>query len=132
MNFRTLSVVSGILGMAFGAASTLAQPFMASLYGLPTEAANIGQARAFGGVLFVWGLIAFALRDLAERAAQRALLAANTAGYAIQLVLTLHGIGTGTLNAVSWSSVAIYLALAAATLLVMRRTAPVHAVHAGR
>ena len=131
MNFRSLSIASGVLGMAFGAAITLVQPFMTRVYGLPSEAANVAQARGFGGLLFVWGLIAFMMRDVDDRATQRLLLMANIVGYLIQIALTLHGIQSGVLNALSWSSVAIYAALMAASGVVMR-SASVAAPHAGR
>lgn len=131
MNFRTLSITAGVLGMAFGGAITLLQPFMERAYGLPVEATNIFQARGFGGLLFVWGLIAFMVRDVADPATQRSLLMANLVGYLIQLALTLYGIEGGLLNALSWSSVAIYAALMAASGAVLRAT-PMQVAGAGR
>ena len=113
MRFSTLLAVAGILGVLFGLAFLLAPSFGLRQYGVTTDAAGIFLTRFFGAALLQLGLVFLTIRSLPESSISRVALAAclgELAGLWVAVRLQL----SGGINAMGWSSVAIYGVLALA------------------
>jgi hypothetical protein len=116
MRFGTLLTVAGTLGTLFGLAFLVAPAFGLQQYGVTTDAAGLFMTQFFGAALLQLGLVFLMLRTHAEANTSRVALGAclgELAGLWVAVRLQL----SGGINAMGWSSVAIYgiLALAFAT-----------------
>lgn len=110
MNFKTVASAASIVTLLFGLAFILAPLATLAMYGSQSaDPVLTVTARYFGATLVGFAALAWGLRGMENHDAQRvtAKLVAVTsligAGVSLQAVLA------GTLNAMAWSSVAIYL-----------------------
>jgi hypothetical protein len=121
MRFSTLLTVAGILGVLFGLAFLAAPAFGLQQYGVTTDAAGLSVTQFFGAALLQLGLVFLMIRGLPESSIPRVALGAclgELAGLWVAVRLQL----SGAVNAMGWSSVAIYgiLALAFATFALRK------------
>ncbi len=120
MRPNTVFLAGGILGLVFGLSFLLLPATVLPLYGVPVEPATVLMSRFFGVAVFHLGLVLYLLRDVRESASQRALATAGMAGSAAGLAVGLMGVLGGLVNALGWSTVAIYGALLLGYLVCMR------------
>ena len=120
MRPNTVFLAGGVLGLAFGLSFLLVPALVLPLYGVPTDPATVLMSRFFGVALFQLGLVLYLLRDVRESALQRALATAGVAGSAAGLAVALMGVLGGLVNAMGWSTVAIYAALLLGYVTCMR------------
>jgi hypothetical protein len=120
MGPNTVFLAGGILGLVFGLSFLLVPATVLPLYGLSTDPATVLMSRFFGVALFHLGMLLYLLRDIRDVASQRALVTAGVAGSAAGAAVGLMGVLGGLVNALGWSTVAIYALLLVGYLTCMR------------
>jgi uncharacterized membrane protein len=105
---NTLLLVAGVLALVFGLSFLLVPGAMLPLYGIEPAPGTTLMSRFFGVALVNLGLAVYLLRDVREAAAQRGLVLAGVAGSAAGLAVAIMGQLEGVVNAMGWSTVAIY------------------------
>jgi hypothetical protein len=103
-----LSIVGG-LGVVHGVAFIFAPDQVASLYGLQTSPAVALVSRLFGGALVAWGSILWLAKSFRDEAAIRAVLISTAVAEAISVCFVIQSTVAGTMNAMGWVAVLIYL-----------------------
>ena len=115
MTYRNVLTVSAILSFLFGLGFMLMPGPLVALYGV--EANDVGRyvGQLYGATLFGFGLLNWFARGFGEGSAQRAVLTANAVTAALGFIFSLIGQlgGVEGVNALGWSTVLIYLLLAA-------------------
>jgi hypothetical protein len=109
MTIRIFLSIIGALGVIHGAAFIIAPYQVASTYGLEQSLAVAFVSRLFGGALVAWGAILWLARSFRDDAAVRAVLIATGVAEAVSLCVVILGTLAGTLNAMGWVAVLIYL-----------------------
>ncbi|MGH7500091.1 MAG: hypothetical protein ACREL3_14725 [Gemmatimonadales bacterium] len=107
----TVFLTAGVLALAFGLSFLLVPATVLPLYGVPTDAATVLMARFFGVALLNAGLIVYLLRDVREPSSQRTLALAGVVGSVAGAAVALTAVLGGVVNALGWSTVAIYTLL---------------------
>ncbi len=124
MRPNTVFLAGGVLGLVFGLGFLLFPTAVLPLYGVPVDPSTVLMSRFFGVALFHLGIVLYLMRDVRESASQRALAVAGVAGSAGGLAVAIMGVLGGVVNAMGWSTVAIYAILLLGYLACMRaRTA---------
>jgi hypothetical protein len=115
MTVRNYLTVTAIVGLIFGVAFLVAAGPLVGMYNVQLNDGGVFVGRLFGVALIGLGLIAWFGRDLRDTQAVRAIilteLVANGLGFLVALWGQLTGVGG--VNALGWSTVLIYLLLAA-------------------
>jgi len=112
MQFRTFLLLTGLLALVFGVAFALAPAPVLALYAVTTDVGGLVMSRFFGAALINLGLVLLLVRGVADPKAQGAIALGSCVGSIAGLVVALTAQLNGVVNAVGWSSVAIYLLLA--------------------
>ncbi|MGZ6142500.1 MAG: hypothetical protein ACXWLM_04135 [Myxococcales bacterium] len=120
MKIGTLFSVNAVIAGVFGIAFTLAPAQTLAPYGVELPFAGLLVARLFGAALVGFGIISWLLRA-ADASAQRAAAIALTVADALGFLISLWGVLAGAINALGWSTVAIYGLLAAGFALQLAR-----------
>ncbi|HUF35730.1 MAG TPA: hypothetical protein VMN37_07250 [Gemmatimonadales bacterium] len=124
MRLATLLLVAGVLALVFGLGFLLVPAALLPLYGIDPAADTTLMARFFGAALVHLGTALYLVREVRETATQRGLVLAGLVGSAAGMVVALMGQLGGLVNAMGWSTVAIYAGLLLAYAGAMRaRTA---------
>lgn len=98
-----------MLGGLFGLSFLFAPELTAGNYGLALrDPGSVLMSRFFGSAMLMYAAGVFGLAVLQDGAAQRRAARALAVVTAAGLVLSVMGVLAGTVNAVGWSSVAIY------------------------
>ena len=113
MTRASFMVVHTVVALAFGIAFVVSPASMLALYGVGTDAAGAFMSRLLGATMIQIGLVAWLARKDTDTAARRAVQLGYTAGIAVGLIVALLGQLSGLFNAFGWSTVAIYLLMAA-------------------
>lgn len=108
MRLRTLLFVGGVLGLVFGLGFLLAPRQVLSLYGVTGDPPVVLMSRFFGATLVQVGLILYLIRDVGDLRTQRGVVLGSFLGSLAGLVVALTAQFWGLVNALGWSSVAIY------------------------
>ena len=111
MRLPSLLLVAGVLALVFGLGFLLAPGAVLPVYGVDPAPATAMMGRFFGVALVHLGVALYLLRETRELAAQRGLVLAGIVGSAAGVAVALMGVLGGLVNAVGWSTVAIYAAL---------------------
>jgi hypothetical protein len=119
VGLNTLLLVAGILAFVFGLGFLLIPTALLPMYGLGTEPATVLMSRFFGAALVHVGAALYLVRDSREPATRRGLVLAGVVGSLAGVAVALMGQLSGLVNAMGWSTVAIYggLLLGYASLL---------------
>jgi hypothetical protein len=112
MKLNLFLLIAGILGLAFGAPFVMAPTQFLSFYGVKVEEGGLVVAQLFGAALIEVGLIIILLRNASAPDVQQALTLGGLIGAGIGFVVSLMGQLAQAANALGWSTVVIYLALA--------------------
>jgi hypothetical protein len=124
MRLPTLLLTAGLLALVFGLGFLLFPATLLPMYGAPSEPATVLMSRFFGVSILQLGLVLYLLREVRESAAQRGLVLAGVIGSAGGLVVALTARLGGLVNALGWSTVAIYGLLLLGYLANLRGRAP--------
>ena len=111
MKLRSLLIIGSIVALLYAVGLLLVPGTLASMYGLGTSASEILLARFFGATLLTVGVISWLSKDQ-PAANLRSVVTANLIGDGVGFIVALLGTLGGTMNALGWSAVVIYLVLA--------------------
>ena len=131
MTLRNFFAVAAIIAFVYGAGFVLIPGPLVALYGVTLDAVGIVVGQLFGAALIGFGTLNWFARAAHdhEEPAVRAILLANLASDGLGFVLSLLNqlSGRAGVNALGWSTVALYLLLALgfAYFLFMPQARPV-------
>jgi hypothetical protein len=108
MRPNTVFVTAGGLALAFGLGFFLAPGAVLPLYGVSPDAATLLMSRFFGVALLQVGVILYLARETRDGSTARALALGGVVGSIAGVIVALTGVVAGTVNALGWSTVAIY------------------------
>ncbi len=113
MNLRILMIINTVIAGVFGIAFVLIPWQVLSLYGVqPNPPINfIGEL--FGAALLAFAVLTWTARNAGESDARKAIIRALFIGDAVGFILALIAQLGAVVNNVGWSTVIIYLFLAA-------------------
>jgi hypothetical protein len=106
--FIIYAAISAIFGLAF----VFVPETSLALYGITLSPGGILIARLFGAALLEFALLSWLARNAGDSEARKAIILAVFIGEAIGFVVVLLGQLSGEVNALGWSTVAIYFLLA--------------------
>jgi len=112
VKLSTFMVINAIVAAVFGIAFVVAPGQATSLYGVAESAQLEYTAQLFGAALLAFGVLTWFARNAADSDARRAILRALFVGDGVGCVVALIGQLGGVVNAMGWSTVAIYFLLA--------------------
>jgi FtsH-binding integral membrane protein len=120
MRPNTVFLAGGVIAIAFGLSFLLVPGTVLPMYGAPADAATVLMSRFFGVALLQVGLMLYLLRETRDAATQRSMALAGVVGSVVGVLVSLMGVMGGAVNALGWSTVAIYAALLLGYLSAMR------------
>jgi len=109
MKFSTLMVIKAIVCLGFGILLLFFPNPLYSLFGASLGAAGLFAAREYGASLVGNLALTWYARNADESKARRAIILDLFLYDAVGVVVTLINIFNGTLNALGWGVVAVYL-----------------------
>lgn len=122
MNFSVLCLIGIITALPFGAAFVLAPEATSAMYGITGwNAGTTGIGRLFGTELLYVAAALFAVRGVTDPDVQRRFAIGFGLASALATVILVQAIIAGAVNAMTWSSVAIYAFFAVAWASVAMR-----------
>lgn len=115
MTYKNFLSIASIVAFLFALGFILMPGQVMSFYNVELNAGGILIGQLFGAALLGFGLLNWFGRDFSENGAKQAVLTANLASDALGFIFMLIGQlgGVPGINALGWSSVLIYLLLAA-------------------
>lgn len=113
MKINIFLVINAIIAAVFGIIFALLPAQAGPLYGFTATAPLNFVARLFGVTLVGTALLSWLVRNATDSDARRAILTSFLVLDVLGFVVTLIGQLTGVVNTLGWSSVVIYLLLAA-------------------
>lgn len=108
MRLRTLLLIAGLLALVFGLGFLIAPQAVLRLYGIAPDAAIVLMSRFFAAALLQIGLVLYLIRDVGDLKTQRGVVIGSFIGSLTGLVVALTAQFWGLVNALGWSTVAIY------------------------
>ena len=120
MRPNTVFLLGGVIATAFGLSFLLVPAMLLPMYGAPTDPATVLMSRFFGVALLQVGLMLYLVRETRDAATQRSIALAGVVGSIAGVLVSLLGVMGGVVNALGWSTVAIYAALLLGYLSAMR------------
>jgi hypothetical protein len=115
MTYRNFLTFASVVAFVFALGFILMPAGLVSFYGVTLNEVGVLIAQLFGAVLLGFGVLNWSARSWGEGEAKKAVLTANLASDAIGFIFSLIGQlgGVPGVNALGWSTVLIYLILAA-------------------
>jgi hypothetical protein len=115
MTYKNITTLASVLGFLFALGFILMPATLLSFYNLTVNDAGLFIAQLFGAALLGFGLLDWLGRDFGDAQARQALTTANFAFAAVSFIFALLGQlgGVSGVNSLGWSTVLIYLILAA-------------------
>jgi hypothetical protein len=101
-------LAGAVLALVFGLSFLLVPATVLPIYGAATDPATVLMSRFFGVALLHLGLLLYFLKDIRDAGAIRSLALAGVVGSAAGAAVALMGVMGGVVNAMGWSTVAIY------------------------
>jgi hypothetical protein len=112
MKLNALMIVNAIIAVVFGVAFVVVPGQLQSLYGVTGDAALRYVGQLLGAALLTVAVVAWHARNAPDSPARRAIVLGLAVGSTVGFVVALLGQLGGVVNALGWSTVAIYLLLA--------------------
>ena len=112
MKLSTMFVIYAAISAIFGLAFVFVPETSLALYGITLGPGGILIARLFGAALLEFALLSWLARNAGDSEARKAIILAVFIGEAVGFIVVLLGQLSGEVNALGWSTVAIYLLLA--------------------
>ena len=111
MKLSNLMVINAIIAGSFGILLVLVAGKFLSLYGVTLNPGSLLVANLFGAALIGYALICWCARNAEESEALKAIILALFIADGVGFIMALTGQLSGAVNALGWSTVAIYLFL---------------------
>ena len=112
MKLSVLFIITAIIAILFGVVFVIIPGPVYSVYGIESNMMLNYMGQLFGATLIAIGLISWRSRNAADSDARKAIIfsffIANTIGFVVALIAQLNEV----VNAVGWTTVAIYFLLA--------------------
>ena len=102
------AVVSGLFGLTFVFMPETAMSF----YGVAISPGGALVARLFGAALLGYSVLSWSIRNVKDSEAQKAIVLAMFVGETVGFIVAFLGQLAGAVNALGWSTVAIYMLFA--------------------
>jgi len=112
MKLGTLFTINAVVTVVFGLAFVLVAGTLLSLYGITLSPGGLIVARLFGAALLGYAVLTWFARNAEESEARQAVVLALFIGDVVGFIVALLGQLSGAVDALGWSTVAIYLLLA--------------------
>ena len=109
MTIKTFFAIFAVLSVLFGIGFVLAPGQVLSNYGVENSPTVALMSRLFGGTLLAMAVILWSARDFQDESAVRAMLIGLGVSGAVNLVVAILATTSGTINALGWTTVLIYL-----------------------
>jgi nitrate reductase gamma subunit len=108
MKLETFLTIAAILAIAFGVGFLFMPALMLTQYGIVATPGTAIMARFFGVTILNLGLVLFLARRVIELATRTGIVRGSLIGAVLGLLVAIHGQRNGSVNALGWSSVAVY------------------------
>ena len=114
MTLRNFLAVASVIAFAFGLGFILIAQKLTALYNITLDAPGVFVGQLFGAALLGFGVLNWSARNVRDTQALKGILLANVVGDVVGFVIALLSqlAGVGGVNALGWSTVALYLLLA--------------------
>ena len=112
MKLKTLMIINSIVAIVFGVLFVIVPAQAYSCYNITADEQLIYMGRLFGSALIGFALLTWMARNATDSDARRAIVYALFTADCIGFVVALIGQINNVVNALGWSTVAIYLLLA--------------------
>jgi len=109
---RILMIITAVITAVFGIAFVVAPAQFVSLYGVTADAPLKYVGQLFGAALVALAVLAWSARNASDSEGRRAIILAFFVCTGMSFIVALIGQLGGVVNALGWSTVAIYLLLA--------------------
>ena len=109
MTIKTYFAIFAVLSVLFGIGFVLAPGAVLSNYGVENSPALALMSRLFGGTLLAIAVIHWSAREFHDEGAVRAVLVGIGLADAVNCVVAFLATSSGTINALGWTTVLIYL-----------------------
>src|SRR3954471_21919631 len=109
MTLKTFFAIFALLSVLFGVGFVLAPGQVLANYGVESSPAIAVMSRLFGGTLLAMAVILWCARDFHDQAALRAVLIGLGVSGAVNFIVATAATSSGTVNALGWTTVVIYL-----------------------
>ena len=115
MTYKNFLTFASVVAFIFGLGFVLMPAQLVQFYNVTLNEGGILIAQLFGATLLGFGVLNWSARSFGEGEATRAVLTANLATDAVGVIFSLIGQlgGVPGVNALGWSTVLLYLILAA-------------------
>ena len=111
MKLSTVFIVYAVISAIFGLTFILVPGTSLALYGITLSPGGTTVVRLFGAALLEFALLSWFVRNAGDSEARKAITLALFLGEAIGFIVALLGQLSGAVNALGWSTVAVYLLL---------------------
>lgn len=111
MKFRNLLIVNSVVFLAFAFGFIVIPSMLLTLFGVSPESSTVVAVQLYGGLLVAVGLLCWLSRDNADVAVLRAMQLSLMIAYVINTIVHIRATMAGSLNALGWTAVLIYLLL---------------------
>ena len=112
MKLKTLMTINAIVAIVFGVTFVIVPAQVYSLYDITPDAQLKYVGQLFGAALIGFALLTWMARNATDSDARRAIVLALFIADGIGFIVALIGQLSNVVNALGWSTVAIYLLLA--------------------
>ena len=109
MKFSTLMSIKAVICLFFGVGEVLLPATLMSLYGATLDASGAFMAQLFGATFILLGLLLWLMRNTTEASTVKAFSISLFLGDAVGFVVSLMAVLSGVVNALGWTTVALYL-----------------------
>jgi hypothetical protein len=109
MNIRNLFTVSAIVAGLFGLAFVLVPGPLTELYDIELNDGGLYIGRLLGAAFLMFAVLTWQSRDAQDSTARQAIILALLVGFVVGFVVSLVGQFNNIVNALGWTTVAIYL-----------------------
>ncbi len=111
MKFSALMSIKAIVCLFFGVGLVLLPTTMMSFYGVTLDAGGTVMTQLFGQAFFLLGLLLWLMRNTTEASTVKAFSISLFLGDAVGVVVSLMAVISGVVNALGWTTVALYLVI---------------------
>ncbi len=108
MTLRAFLTVHSIVAASYGVLFVLIPGTLLPLYGGDPNITALFLGRLLGSALLTFAAVLWLARDSQDSPARRAIVLGFFIGLATGFVVSLHGQLTGVVNALGWTTVAVY------------------------